>query len=109
MATPLGNLRDVTLRALDVLATVDVIAAEDTRVTAKLLSRYGLATRMLSLHAHNEAGRAQSVIARLAAGEERGVGHRRGNTGRERPGRASRPRGAPRPAIRWRQCPAPAR
>ena len=69
VATPLGNLRDVTLRALDVLATVDVIAAEDTRVTAKLLSRYGLATRTLSLHAHNEAERAQAVIARLAAGE----------------------------------------
>lgn len=69
VATPLGNLRDVTLRALDVLATVDVIAAEDTRVTAKLLSRYGLATRTLSLHAHNEAERAKDVIARLAAGE----------------------------------------
>jgi 16S rRNA (cytidine1402-2'-O)-methyltransferase len=69
VATPLGNLRDVTLRALDVLGTVDVIAAEDTRVTAKLLSHYGVATRTLSLHAHNEAERAQAVIARLAAGE----------------------------------------
>ena len=93
VATPLGNLRDVTLRALDVLATVDVIAAEDTRVTAKLLSRYGLATRMLSLHAHNEAGRAQSVIARLAAGESVAL-VTDADTGGERPGRAPRPRGA---------------
>jgi 16S rRNA (cytidine1402-2'-O)-methyltransferase len=69
VATPLGNLRDVTLRALDVLAGVDVVAAEDTRVTAKLLSHYGVATRTLALHAHNEAARAQDVIARLAAGE----------------------------------------
>ena len=69
VATPLGNLRDVTLRALDVLATADVIAAEDTRVTARLLSHYGVATRTLSLHAHTEAERAQAVIARLAAGE----------------------------------------
>jgi len=67
VATPLGNLRDVTLRALDVLASADVVAAEDTRVTARLLSHYGIVTRTLSLHAHNEAGRAQDVIARLAA------------------------------------------
>ena len=45
VATPLGNLRDLTLRALDVLATADVIAAEDTRVTATLLRHYGIATR----------------------------------------------------------------
>ena len=69
VATPLGNLRDVTLRALDVLGTVDAVAAEDTRVTAKLLSHYGVAARTLALHAHNEAARAQEVIARLAAGE----------------------------------------
>src|SRR5512141_3419299 len=47
VATPLGNLRDVTLRALDVLATADVIAAEDTRVTTPLLRYYGIATRPL--------------------------------------------------------------
>jgi 16S rRNA (cytidine1402-2'-O)-methyltransferase len=69
VATPVGNLRDVTLRALDVLATVDVVAAEDTRVTARLLSHYGIATRTLSLHAHNEAARAQAIVGRLAAGE----------------------------------------
>lgn len=69
VATPLGNLRDVTLRALDTLASASVVAAEDTRVTAKLLSHYGIAARTLSLHAHNEAERAGAVIARLAAGE----------------------------------------
>jgi 16S rRNA (cytidine1402-2'-O)-methyltransferase len=69
VATPLGNLRDVTLRALDVLASVDVIAAEDTRVTAKLLARHGITTRMLSLHAHNERRRAAEIVALLGAGK----------------------------------------
>src|SRR4029450_6135147 len=68
-ATPLGNLRDLTLRARDVLATADVIAAEDTRTTATLLGHYGIPTRRLSLHAHNEAQRAESVAALLAAGK----------------------------------------
>jgi 16S rRNA (cytidine1402-2'-O)-methyltransferase len=68
VATPLGNLRDVTLRALDVLATVDVVAAEDTRTTAKLLRHHGIATRVLSLHAHNEARRVQAIAAQLANG-----------------------------------------
>ncbi len=69
VATPLGNLRDLTLRALDVLATADVVAAEDTRTTGVLLRHYGLAARTLSLHAHNEAGRAQVIVDRLAAGQ----------------------------------------
>jgi 16S rRNA (cytidine1402-2'-O)-methyltransferase len=69
VATPLGNLRDLTLRALDVLATADVIAAEDTRVTATLLRRYAIATQPKSLHAHNEAARVNSMLALLAAGK----------------------------------------
>ena len=69
VATPLGNLRDVTLRALDVLASADVIAAEDTRVTAILLRHYGIATRPLSLHAHNEARRAAHIESLLRAGK----------------------------------------
>ncbi len=68
VATPIGNLRDVTLRALDILGTVDIIAAEDTRVTAKLLSHYGITTRPRSLHAHNEARRSATIIADLTAG-----------------------------------------
>jgi 16S rRNA (cytidine1402-2'-O)-methyltransferase len=68
VATPLGNLRDITLRGLDILATVDVIAAEDTRTSATLLRRYGIATRTMSLHAHNEQRRVDAVVELLAAG-----------------------------------------
>ncbi len=68
VATPLGNLRDITLRALDILRTADVIAAEDTRVSAVLLRHYGIGSRLLSLHAHNEAARADVLLARLAEG-----------------------------------------
>jgi 16S rRNA (cytidine1402-2'-O)-methyltransferase len=68
VATPLGNLRDVTLRALDVLASADVIAAEDTRVTTPLLRHYGINTRPLSLHEHNEARRAAAIVDLLRAG-----------------------------------------
>ena len=68
VATPLGNLGDVTLRALDVLARVDVIAAEDTRVTGVLLAHHRIATKMLSLHEHNERTRSREIIALLAAG-----------------------------------------
>lgn len=68
VATPVGNLRDVTLRALDVLATADVIAAEDTRVTATLLKRHGIGKRAISLHAHNEAECAGRLVAMLASG-----------------------------------------
>jgi 16S rRNA (cytidine1402-2'-O)-methyltransferase len=68
VATPLGHLRDITLRALDVLAAVDSIYAEDTRVSAVLLARYGITARPQALHAHNEARRAADVIAALAAG-----------------------------------------
>jgi 16S rRNA (cytidine1402-2'-O)-methyltransferase len=69
VATPLGNLRDVTLRALDILATADVIAAEDTRVTTALLRHYDIATRPLSVHEHNETARATSIIGMLNAGK----------------------------------------
>ncbi|MEP7183218.1 MAG: 16S rRNA (cytidine(1402)-2'-O)-methyltransferase [Betaproteobacteria bacterium] len=69
MATPVGNLRDLTLRALDILGSADVVAAEDTRNTAVLLRHYGIATRPLSLHEHNEARRAGEVVDRLRAGK----------------------------------------
>lgn len=69
VATPLGNLRDLTLRARDILASADVVAAEDTRVTATLLARFGVAARAVSVHAHNEARRADEIVARLAAGQ----------------------------------------
>jgi 16S rRNA (cytidine1402-2'-O)-methyltransferase len=69
VATPIGNLRDISLRALDVLEQADIIAAEDTRVTATLMSHYGVSARLASLHAHNERQRADEVIAWLAAGK----------------------------------------
>jgi len=69
VATPLGNARDLTFRALDILRTADVIAAEDTRVSAPLLRRLGVATRLTSLHAHNEARRSATVIESLRAGK----------------------------------------
>ncbi len=69
VATPLGNLRDVTLRALDVLGSADVIAAEDTRVSAVLLRHYGIATRPLSLHEHNEARRTAHIVELLRGGK----------------------------------------
>jgi 16S rRNA (cytidine1402-2'-O)-methyltransferase len=68
VGTPIGNLRDISLRALEVLARVDVIAAEDTRVTGVLLGHHRIATRMLSLHEHNERTRAREIVALLAAG-----------------------------------------
>ena len=69
VATPLGNLRDLTLRAIDVLRSADRIAAEDTRVTAKLLAHLGIATRPCSVRAHNEAARAAEIAAALGRGE----------------------------------------
>ena len=69
VATPIGNLRDVTLRALDVLRGVDLIAAEDTRHTRRLLDRYGIRATTISYHARNAEGRAPELLARLRAGE----------------------------------------
>lgn len=70
VATPIGNLEDITLRALKVLGAADVIAAEDTRNTAHLLDRHGIRTRMLSLHEHNEARRAADILRLLADGQQ---------------------------------------
>jgi 16S rRNA (cytidine1402-2'-O)-methyltransferase len=69
VATPIGNLEDITLRALRVLKSVDRIACEDTRHTQKLLNHYGISTPTVSLHEHNEAGRTSELIADLLAGE----------------------------------------
>lgn len=70
VATPIGNLADITLRALHLLSLADAVACEDTRRTAALLGAYGLAQKpLLALHQHNEMAAAQDVIARLQAGE----------------------------------------
>jgi len=69
VATPIGNLNDMTPRAIDVLGQVDLIAAEDTRVTGQLLKHFGISTPMISLREHNERGMAEKLVARLQAGE----------------------------------------
>jgi 16S rRNA (cytidine1402-2'-O)-methyltransferase len=68
VATPIGNLRDISLRALDVLAGADVIACEDTRVTRKLLEHYGISSPLLAYHEHNAAAMRPKLLARLADG-----------------------------------------
>ncbi|MDR2710975.1 MAG: 16S rRNA (cytidine(1402)-2'-O)-methyltransferase [Burkholderiales bacterium] len=65
LATPLGNLRDITLRALDILSTADLILVEDTRVSAKLLSHYGIKAPLRALHEHNERKSIAAIIALL--------------------------------------------
>jgi 16S rRNA (cytidine1402-2'-O)-methyltransferase len=69
VATPVGNLEDITLRALRVLRTVDLVAAEDTRRTRTLLQHYDILTPVTSLHEHNEREKSPELLARLAAGE----------------------------------------
>jgi 16S rRNA (cytidine1402-2'-O)-methyltransferase len=68
VATPIGNLADITLRAVRVLGDVDVIAAEDTRTTRKLLSHHGIRTPLVSYHEHNESVRTAELLARIEAG-----------------------------------------
>src|SRR5205823_15088741 len=65
VATPIGNLDDITLRALHMLESVPLIAAEDTRHTMKLLTHFGLRKQLISLHAKNEARQLQTIVARL--------------------------------------------
>jgi len=69
VATPIGNLQDITLRALETLKAVDVIAAEDTRVSRKLLSHFGIQTELISSHQHNERGAAVKLIKVLSEGK----------------------------------------
>lgn len=69
VATPIGNLQDITLRALETLRTVDAIACEDTRHTRNLLNHFGIAKRTVSYHEHNEQERAEELADRLIQGE----------------------------------------
>lgn len=68
-ATPIGNLGDVTLRALEVLAAADIIACEDTRITSRLTQRYGIATPLLAYHEHNAARQRPRLLAALEEGK----------------------------------------
>lgn len=70
VATPIGNLKDITLRALEVLENVDWVAAEDTRHSKKLLQHYGLNKKLISLHEHNELERRNELLALLKSGEQ---------------------------------------
>ena len=69
VATPIGNLNDITLRAIEVLKQVDVIAAEDTRHSKKLLDHYGIDTRLMSVHDHNEEAKIESIKGLLSDGQ----------------------------------------
>lgn len=69
VATPLGNVEDISARALRVLREVDAIAAEDTRHTGRLLAHFGIATPLFSLHEHNERARLEPVVERLRRGQ----------------------------------------
>lgn len=69
VATPIGNLGDMTLRALEILKSVDAIAAEDTRHTSGLLSHFGISKKLIAVHEHNERQSAEKLLAQLNAGE----------------------------------------
>jgi 16S rRNA (cytidine1402-2'-O)-methyltransferase len=69
VATPIGNLSDITLRALDVLKSVDLVAAEDTRHSGMLMKHFGIKKPFISYHEHNEAKRTTELVERLAEGE----------------------------------------
>lgn len=86
VATPIGNLEDITLRALRVLREVDRIACEDTRQTQKLLNHFGIKTPTVSYHRHNEAGRALELVSDLVAGAKIAVVSDAGTPGIADPG-----------------------
>lgn len=69
VATPIGNLRDITIRALETLAAASVILCEDTRMSARLLDHYGIKGRRIALHEHNERAKAEEIVRHVAAGE----------------------------------------
>ena len=68
VATPIGHMADITLRALSVLKGVDLVAAEDTRTTRRLFSAYDISTPLISYHEHNELKRADELVARMQTG-----------------------------------------
>tara|TARA_B100001123_G_scaffold450629_1_gene622554 strand:- start:2218 stop:3057 length:840 start_codon:yes stop_codon:yes gene_type:complete len=86
VATPIGNLEDITLRALRILGSVDLVAAEDTRRTKRLLSHYGISTYTSSFHAHNVRTRLPQLLKRLQKGESIAVVSDAGTPGISDPG-----------------------
>lgn len=86
VSTPIGNLKDITLRALEVLGQVDLIACEDTRETRKLLAHHGIRARTTSYHEHNKAAKAPRIVERLRAGAVCALVSDRGTPGISDPG-----------------------
>jgi len=86
VATPIGNLRDITLRALDILKSADWIAAEDTRVSASLLTAYGIQARWVSCHEHNEQQAAMTLLGHLQQGQSVALVSDAGTPGLSDPG-----------------------
>ena len=86
VATPIGNLGDISARAREILAGVSVVAAEDTRHSGHLLRHLGLERPLVSLHEHNERARAAELVARLRAGECIALGQRRRHAAGQRSG-----------------------
>ena len=84
--TPIGNLEDITYRAVRVLQEVDLILAEDTRVTRKLLDRYDIETALSSFHSHNEHRRMEGILSRLKSGETMALVSDAGSPGISDPG-----------------------
>jgi 16S rRNA (cytidine1402-2'-O)-methyltransferase len=89
VATPIGNLGDITLRAMEVLRQADAIAAEDTRVTQKLLAHLGIRSELMSLHEHNEKAAAQRIVELLGAGKRVALVSDAGTPGLSDPGAAA--------------------
>ena len=113
VATPIGNLGDLSPRGADTLAQVDFIAAEDTRVTVKLLNHLGLKKPMVSYHRHSGQGRSDELVARLLGGEDCALVTDAGTPAISDPGGgaggpvrpAGNPRGGHSRGLRLRQCP----